>query len=143
MFLILIGPVKLKYIAAVIVLLDIIFLHYGNVGGIVSHAGGAIFGFLVIRQRQAGKDWTKWLENIFDSIGAFFSGLNSRPKPRVVYRRSPPKSGVSQKKRAKVKAAVSKVDQDKIDEILDKISQSGYDSLTDEEKQILFKASNE
>jgi hypothetical protein len=36
-----------------------------------------------------------------------------------------------------------KVNQEELNRILDKIAKSGYDSLTKEEKEILFKSSNQ
>jgi membrane associated rhomboid family serine protease len=41
----LIGPVKLKYIAIVTVLIDFISIQSDNAGGHIAHIGGAIFGF--------------------------------------------------------------------------------------------------
>ena len=55
--------------------------------------------------------------------------FKARPKLKVVSKNSSGKS-------------VSKPRQEEIDLILDKISQSGYDSLNKQEKEILFRASN-
>ncbi|MFN8350548.1 MAG: rhomboid family intramembrane serine protease [Flavobacteriales bacterium] len=45
--LILFGPVKLMYIAAVLVVLDLVFLRDGdNSGGHIAHLGGALYGYM-------------------------------------------------------------------------------------------------
>ncbi|MDP6909720.1 MAG: rhomboid family intramembrane serine protease, partial [Flavobacteriales bacterium] len=56
--LVLLGPVKLKYIALVSVLLDIIFIPDGNAGGHFGHLGGAFFGFIFASQLKRGNDLT-------------------------------------------------------------------------------------
>ena len=54
--LIFLGDVKLKYIAAVFVVLDLISLGGGNAGGHFAHLGGALFGFMYIKRLDAGID---------------------------------------------------------------------------------------
>ncbi len=131
-FLILLGPVRLKYIALVLVLLDIVGVAGLNGGGAIAHLGGALMGFIYIRQLQVGHDWAV----PFDRMLSFFRNLFSgKPKgPRMVYKRET----VSENKAANQ----GPKDQARIDAILDKINQSGYDSLTKEEKEFLFRYSN-
>lgn len=117
------GQVKLKYLAAAAIILDLLSMAGPNAGGHIAHLGGALFGFIYIRQLRSGRNIGAWM----DSLTSFVENLFSKNKPsmRVVHR----------KKNADV------TDQETIDRILDKISQSGYDSLTSAEKEILFKAS--
>jgi len=136
--LILIGNVKLKYIAIFFVALDILFLDGGNTGGRLAHLGGALFGFFYARGLQKGNDWS----NGFYSFVNFFRDL-VKPKPKMKVASSKGQATASRSNsgtaRRKSKEEVSQ--QKKIDEILDKISQSGYDSLTKAEKEFLFNAS--
>lgn len=117
------GQVKLKYLAVAAIILDLLSMAGPNAGGHIAHLGGALFGFIYIKQLRSGRNLGAWM----DSLTTFIENLFSKKKPamRVVHR----------KKNADV------TDQETIDRILDKISQSGYDSLTSAEKEILFKAS--
>lgn len=128
--LIFIGPVKLKYIALFSVILDLISLNDGNAGGHIAHLGGAIFGFLYIRNLEKGRDWSVWFYKWVNTFKSIFKSTN-KSKVKVVYR-----SNGATKSNVQYKA-----DQEVIDLILDKISKSGYDSLTLKEKDILFRAS--
>lgn len=129
--LLLFGVVRIKYIALVALLLDIINLPYGNAGGYIAHLGGALTGVLYIKALRAGTDFGKPLNRFFDSVATLF-----KPKPniKVTYK--------SSHKQNTPQPARNKSEQEKIDEILDKISRSGYDSLTKEEKDFLFYYSN-
>ena len=117
-----IGFVKLWYLGAIWVGLDILALSGGNAGGHFAHLGGALFGFLYV-QRAANKEIL-----IFDKITALFS---TKKKPLKTVYKSP-------KKTVKTNKGTS-INQQQIDAILDKISKSGYDTLTKEEKEFLFK----
>lgn len=135
-FLLFIGPVRLKYIALItIVVLDLLAIpSLDNVGGHIAHIGGALLGFVFIRQSQRGRDWSLGFNRVFE----WFTGLFSRRRqPRVVYRSE--KRQASPKRRARYE----KGKQEQLDEILDKIARSGYDNLTKEEKEFLFRVSKE
>lgn len=129
--LLLIGPVKIKYIAAFFVLLSISGAIGDNAGGNLAHLGGAFLGFLFIKQLQRGSDLGRPVHAVAD----FFRNLfKPRPAVKVTYRNQ---------KRASTLAGAGGVEpsQTEIDVILDKISHSGYESLSKEEKQKLFRAS--
>jgi len=117
--LILIGPVKLKWLALFFVIIDFLGITGFNAGGELSHLGGALMGFVYIRQLQNGHDWVAAIANLF------------KPKPKLKVVAKNPSRGRNDLPR-----------QEEIDTILDKISRSGYDSLTKQEKEILFRASN-
>ncbi len=108
------GGVKLKYLALAYFVLDIIGIG-SNPGGSIAHIGGALLGFLYIRQLNRGND---------------FSNVIKRRSKLKVVRNSPTSAGPA-----------NLPNQETIDKILDKISHSGYDSLTKTEKEQLFKAS--
>lgn len=120
--LIFIGAVKLKWIALIYVVIDVLSVTGSNAGGYLSHIGGAIFGFVFIKALQNGNDWSKPFENLF----------KPKPKLKVVSRSQP----------VKPRATKNEIpNQAIIDEILDKISKNGYSNLTAAEKETLFKAS--
>ena len=141
--LILIGPVRIKYIAAVMVLLSISGAVGSNAGGNIAHLGGALLGFLYIQQLQKGTDWGKPVQAVLD----FFRGLFQRRTALKVSYKNPNRpytsssSSASATPAAPARSGAITPSQMEIDQILDKISVSGYESLTKEEKQKLFKAS--
>ncbi|QQL49446.1 rhomboid family protein [Mucilaginibacter ginkgonis] len=123
LYLMFIGPVKLKWIAIFYVVIDFLGIAGPNAGGELAHLGGALFGFIYMKQLQRG-----------NNLGAILSGAFApKPKIKVVSNNSG-----YQRSRKTVHIAP---DQDEIDRILDKISQSGYESLTKTEKETLFRAS--
>lgn len=118
--LMIVGPVKLKWIAIIYIVIDFLSIAGPNAGGEFAHLGGALFGFIYIKQLQRGNDWIGAINGIFRpksklKVAAKNSDKNSPSKPR----------------------------QEEIDRILDKISQTGYDSLNKQEKEILFRASKD
>jgi membrane associated rhomboid family serine protease len=127
--LLLLGPVKIKYIAAFLVLLSLSGAVGNNAGGNVAHLGGALLGFVFIRQLQKGRDLGRPLHGFWDFISGLFT---RRPRMKVTYKNpgAPTFTGAN-----------GKPSQHEIDVILDKISRSGYESLSREEKQKLFRAS--
>lgn len=130
--LMLLGNVKLKYIALVYVIMDIISIPQGNSGGHIAHLGGAFFGFYFAYRLRSGKDITVGVNRLLNYFAYLFS---SKRKMKVVYKNpGKTKSDVAYN-------AQKAANQQKIDAILDKISKSGYDSLSKEEKAILFDAS--
>jgi membrane associated rhomboid family serine protease len=129
--LILIGPVRLKFIAIFLVVLDVISIEKGNPGGHIAHIGGAIYGFSFVSSLKKGKNIAGWFDRVADFLVTFFK---PKPKLRVTHSRKKTDEDYNLHKSQK---------QQKTDEILDKISKSGYDSLTKEEKEFLFKISKD
>jgi membrane associated rhomboid family serine protease len=116
-----IGPVKLKWIAVFFIIIDFLSIAGPNAGGEIAHLGGALLGFIYIKQLNRGNDWSRSVDNIF----------TQRPKVKVV----------SQNRSFQQPSSSSAPRQEEIDLILDKISQSGYESLNKHEKEVLFRAS--
>jgi membrane associated rhomboid family serine protease len=131
-FLLFFGPVRIKYIALVYIIISLLGSVGGNAGGNVAHLGGALMGFIYTKQLQAGVNWGGWITAVIDAIKSLFT---PKPKVKVTYRKDEPKV---QKKSA---ITFSKASQEEIDTILDKISDKGYESLSKEEKEKLFNAS--
>jgi membrane associated rhomboid family serine protease len=131
-YLLFFGPVRIKYIAGFYVVISFLGTTQANAGGNIAHLGGALIGFIYLKQLQAGVNWGGWITAILDWVKDLFT---SKPTVKVTYRseEKKPKKGV--------KVPVSKSSQDEIDTILDKISERGYESLSKEEKEKLFNAS--
>lgn len=117
----LIGQVKIWYIAAGFLLLDLLLMmSNGNVGGRLAHIGGALFGVLYATLLLKGTDMSQW---IFWNKPKFANKKSTRTSQSNAYTER-----------------YSKADnQKKVNEILDKIRISGYESLTKKEKEFLFK----
>ncbi len=131
-FMLFLGPVRIKWIALAYVLLSFIGTVQGNAGGDIAHLGGALIGFIYIKQLQVGVDWGRWVTTTLN----WFSGLfRPSPKVKVTYRKT------EKARTSTAKQSFNKATQEEIDAILDKISDKGYDALTKEEKEKLFNAS--
>jgi membrane associated rhomboid family serine protease len=125
--------IKLKYIALVLVAMDILGLFTWNQGGNVAHLGGALLGYLYATRLRQGKDIGEGFERLMDTVMSWFQ----------------PKSTLKTVHRKKSKGQFAGKTKDefnsfnkqkKIDLILDKISKSGYESLTSDEKEFLFRS---
>lgn len=143
------GPVKMKWIAFALIILDLIAIQKGsNTGGHLAHLGGVAVGYFFINQLNVGNDWSKGFNRVFDKVSGFALSIfnnNAQPKRQMEYSKTQKKPTQKQarKKRPQRPSADSLTRQERIDAILDKIRESGYDSLTKEEKEFLFKASKE
>ncbi|MCX6295682.1 MAG: rhomboid family intramembrane serine protease [Bacteroidetes bacterium] len=127
-----IGPVKLIYVALFVVFIDVLNVaSYDNIGGNISHLGGALMGYLYTMQYKKGIDLSKWINQFFDWTAGLFNS-NKKSKMKVSYKRKFTDEEYNYNK---------KLEQENIDKILDKISKSGYESLSKTEKELLFKAS--
>jgi membrane associated rhomboid family serine protease len=124
-----IGPVRLKYIALITILIDVISIASTNAGGHLAHLGGAMFGYFYILQLKRGNNIARFFDRFMDWL---FSIFKPKPKIKITYKR--PVNDIEYNKANAQKQA-------EIDKILDKIAQSGYESLTKKEKEVLFKNS--
>ncbi|MFZ2905997.1 MAG: rhomboid family intramembrane serine protease [Cyclobacteriaceae bacterium] len=129
-YLLFFGPVKIKYIAAFYVVISFLGTTQSNAGGNIAHLGGALIGFVYLKQLQAGINWGSWITATLEWIQDMFKG---KPKVKVTYRSGEPEMKIK-------KTPSSKTSQAEIDAILDKISDRGYESLTKDEKDKLFNA---
>ncbi len=141
-FLLLIGPVKIKYIAIFYVIVSFANSAGANAGGELAHLGGALMGFLYVTQLRKGVDWGIPVQK----VGIFFEDLFSGKKKgvKVTYRStksSKKSSSQSKPKKEKVSKDPEDASQEEIDRILDKIADRGYEALTKDEKRKLFEFS--
>lgn len=138
MNLILLGNVKLKYIAIVFIVLDLLNIRNGNAGGHIAHIGGALFGFFFINRLQKNIDYSLYFNSLTTKLTSLFYSNKEKKSPfQSVHKNK--RRPVSDEEYLKNK----KAKQTEIDSILDKIKKSGYDSLSTIEKQKLFQASKE
>jgi len=128
--------VKLWHVGVFSVLIDIFFIGGGsNIGGRLSHLGGAFVGYFYARKLMEGTDIGSGFSNMLDRIGNLFT-KNKKAPMKTVYRK--PTSNLK-----KPAGSDKEKHQRQIDIILDKISKSGYESLSKAEKDFLFKAGKE
>ncbi len=131
-YLLFFGPVKIKYIAGITIFLSFLGTIGSNAGGNIAHLGGALMGFLYLKQLQSGINWGSWITVTLDWFKDLFK---EKPKVKVSYRKERPTTSKAHP------VNQPGFTQEEIDRILDKISAGGYESLTKEEKEKLFNAS--
>lgn len=159
---VLLGSVKLKNLVIGYLVMDYLLKYDTDPASLVGHFGGAFAGFILVDQERRGRDFARWIEWFFDSIMSWFPtwfpirGGSSRKWGTggvwVRDRKSNKKAnnqayGNSSNESRPFKSdddfnSDSRDNQNKLDAILDKISRHGYDHLTKEEKQFLFRQSN-
>jgi membrane associated rhomboid family serine protease len=128
-YLLFLGRVKIKYIAIAIFIFTSILDFSANSGGKLAHIGGALFGFLYTYSYRQGNDIGRWVSKALDSLVTLFK---PRKKLKVTYKKPVDDFEYNRKKADHQK---------EINAILDKISKGGYDSLTKQEKETLFRES--
>ena len=140
--LLLIGTVKLKYLALFMVVTDLLFMTSGNAGGHISHLGGALAGLWFADSLQKGSDRTLWINRLADAVARLFDSASWHRKPKMKVHRG----GKNGRQKGKYHNPNFKVydaheEEEKINRILEKVKKSGYESLTQDEKKTLFDAS--
>ncbi len=130
MRMLLIGNVKLKFIALFFVLMSYFSIMSSNAGGEIAHLGGALAGYIFIVSLRDGKDFTKWINWILDSIYNLFKPR--KLKVKINKNQKNPKMTDAEFNMNKAR------NMQEIDRILDRIKTSGYESLSAEEKKRLF-----
>ncbi|MCX7953658.1 MAG: rhomboid family intramembrane serine protease [Bacteroidales bacterium] len=115
-YLLFFGKVKLKYLAIVTILIDIISIPGTNSGGHIAHIGGALTGFIF---------FLKYKYN-----------FNFR-----LYKKKYYKKNVREMNDYEYNYYKSEI-QKEVDRLLDKISKEGYNSLSQKEKEFLRKFAN-
>lgn len=140
---ILLGPVKLKWIALAAIVLDLIGLaNLDNTGGHFGHFGGMFMGWLFISLVNGGNDPSPWFNRVFEWWKNLFTGQAQKKKSPLSVRHKATVSGSKRRSASQRKTSMKTSDnQDKLDIILDKISKNGIDSLTKDEKTFLDKVS--
>ncbi|TDS10382.1 rhomboid family intramembrane serine protease [Sphingobacterium paludis] len=122
--LLLFGNVSFKNLAIVFITLSAILIGMVNKAGAVTFLCTSFWGLFFVRALQQGNDFS------------LFFQFKKRSKLKVVHSK-----GIRSAHTYRHQSDLP--NQEEVDEILDKISISGYDSLTSQEKEVLFKASND
>ncbi len=121
----LLGPVKMKWVAIVFVVIDFLSISKGNSGGHIAHLGGALWGFL----------YAYMLKNDFDIYKIF------KKKAKIRIKTVNSDNYHSRPKTDEQYNAERAMEQEETDRILEKIAKNGYSSLSDKEKEFLFRQS--
>lgn len=119
---------EVRYLALIVVAIDLLSVTGSNAGGHIAHIGGALLGILyapALRHIKAnsrgaarrGKRFTAWKKQKRTQRGPQEKKENARPA-----------QGMPRQK----------ADDEKLQRILDKLSAGGYGALTAEEKEYLF-----
>ncbi len=128
------GSIRLKYLALVVIGLDLFLITSGNAGGHISHLGGALAGLWFAAELNKGRDVTAWINQVLDGCRSLFSfPKKKKPKMKIHYN--------NEREKDYAFNARKKMESERIDQILEKLKKSGYESLTAEEKKDLFDAS--
>lgn len=132
------GTIRLKYLALIMVGLDLLGLNPESEGVMLAHLGGALYGMTLGLTSRRGINLTAWAERLVYR----FASRKKQPKMKVTYKRSNKETtnrtrDIDQEFRNR-----KKQEETQLDAILDKVKQSGYDSLSKEEKNHLFDMSN-
>jgi membrane associated rhomboid family serine protease len=131
-YLFLIGPVKLKYLALGAFIIDLISIPgMSNTGGHLAHIGGALIGLYYGWKLSEGKISGSYFDRLITGASDMF---RKKPKMKVTHSRPLTDMEYNQLKQKKQK---------ELDRILEKIKTSGYESLSKEEKKTLFNASQD
>lgn len=131
--------VRMKWLALVVLGINLLCYQAGNDGGLVCHIGGALFGLLYASMEKRGKDITSGPTRMISAISRWIDELR---RPRMTVSRGGKREPISADKKRDMDYNAERHNSDaQIDAILDKISREGYDGLTAEEKQLLFDAS--
>ena len=131
----LLGTLRLKYVALIVIGMDLLLITSDNAGGHIAHLGGALAGLLFAAELGKGRDLTAWINRAIDGTAALFARKPRKPKMKVHY------SNSSTRQKDYDYNARKKAQSDEIDRILDKLRKTGYEGLSDEEKKSLFDAS--
>jgi membrane associated rhomboid family serine protease len=122
-------PIEARFVVAALIALDVLFIGSGDNVARLVHLGGALIGYLLVREHYRGTDLSKFVRPIEKIWNPNLSG-SKKKKPR-------------NKKMYSVSDVeiVEESKESELDAILEKISKEGYDGLTAEEKRKLFELS--
>ncbi|MDE6408751.1 MAG: rhomboid family intramembrane serine protease [Muribaculaceae bacterium] len=137
--LLLLGQIRLKYVALLCIVLTFIGIGGGDAGGFSAHIGGVIFGFfapsIFSRKVAVNADYTSPLRRLIHKIKA-----RKRKVPDALRQPVGPHGGARLRPSsnpASYDTESRRNDEERLDQLLDKVRVSGYDSLSKAEKSEL------
>jgi membrane associated rhomboid family serine protease len=131
------GGIPLWVLTIIFVVIDFASIPEANGGGSIAHLGGALIGFIFMKQLQKGKDWSEWMNAFFEWCANLFN-----PEKKN-WKKTAKKDHYYETRGTQPYKKIPNITQKRIDEILDKIHQKGYRHLSEEEKEILKRASED
>ncbi|MBO4803987.1 MAG: rhomboid family intramembrane serine protease [Muribaculaceae bacterium] len=134
------GEVSLKWIAIVVIIFTVLTLDKTNLGSSLAHIGGMLVGAWYAWRIRRGRDITRPLNAVIDSVFGLFNGRSWKSLKSMTAKKESPASG-TRKQTSRAARPADEVSEEELDRILGKIKTAGYDALTDEERDQLFKAS--
>lgn len=132
------GQVSIKWVAIVTVAFALLSIDSGNPGSSIAHLGGALVGLWYALRIRRGRDITRPVNFVLDTIVGLFNGRSF--KRQQSRRKSSQQDGADTRKTHR---PADMVTEEELDTILKKIKVSGYDALTDAERDKLFKVSRQ
>ena len=141
--LLLIGRVKLIYLAIGVFLLDLVAITSENAGGHIAHIGGSLFGILFAHLYERGKDITGFMNKMIDKFVNLITHKPTFKTYRSDKKTTYGKNDNNNSRKETDDEYLRRKNEERraVDDILDKLKRSGYESLSSEEKKKLFDAS--
>lgn len=81
-----IGPVRIKYIALFYIIVSFASTVGTNAGGNIAHLGGALIGYIYVKQLQKGVDLGSPISAVFDFIRSLFVEVPQKSQMKVTHR---------------------------------------------------------
>ena len=81
--LMLFGQIRLKYLALIVIVTDLLFVTSNNAGGHIAHLGGALAGWWFAAGLQKGTDVTKWINIFIDWFWGIWKVKHAPKKPKM------------------------------------------------------------
>lgn len=131
------GGIPLWVVTGVFLLVDIFFLQQ-RPAWFFPHLAAAFTGLLFVQALKGGRDWSAWMNHLYDRFTTLFN-----PPPKVQPRRQVKEQVFYNTRGQQPYKKTTNLTQQRIDEILDKINIKGFEKLTEEEKDLLRRASEE
>lgn len=131
--------VKMKWLAVAVIAFGLLCRPDSNIGGLICHLGGVLFGLWYGWRERQGVDITAYPQRLLVRLQDWWQ---HRKQPTMRATRGGYTDPIGADRRKDMDYNKTKRDEEAcIDAILDKISKHGYDGLTTEEKNRLFNAS--
>ena len=77
------GSIRLKYLALIVIGMDVLSITSNNAGGHIAHVGGALAGLWFASSLSKGTDLTDWINKALDSCLSLLQGIKGTRKPKM------------------------------------------------------------